>query len=717
MISATLLSDAQSHIVIGHHLNLCRPQSEPAHARYIVWRNCRDAPSLFGELETAIERICALIWRYCTGSAQLRGCHFQSGQAAVPPQEQIMTLATSQMNTDPTNAPSELSLPSSLQRSAADLDVVNFPDVEMGRNSLEAEPPAVAVERLLREQFRLSMTSQTRYEGSAYIGAFLRGRMAEIAVQRAASGSVWDTCQPFLSLLCKPWSPGLLFALALYQLLSLGVGVQLVAGGGLVQGRRFRFTALESRGGQAANCSGPGIGSFRLMRDGCEDALAGLAVNLTSTDTQSTLTFTEPVAVNGWYFVTAANATRCDPVRFLLEMSPDTAGGAWDVVGSSTPTWTWSGAALWTAGEYPTALARGETEAFSLVVPWAWSFRRVGCAATLLAMFALVAAASIFKRYAAGKLVAVVGSALLTALNALAALLFALDGMPALAFVAGGFAAVELGLIFALTTWEWTLRHWTGFAGLAYPTLVIIHYTVTVGCPEGLTEGGFLGLVQNTGILEGLTCLGLVAAAELTRRESRRRALAIVRGDWALYDGYWEALWGDGAQRAVLEEMREFTEGLRTRLPPVVRQPGPPLDSDAPRAEHRCAAHLCVDVAGPFGGRDGPGHAGVGDGRLVHRMEQLFAQAAVLDVFLRAKAEEWARQSDGCFRVRRRARRTYREERASALGRVFGAAVLDGAGRAFVVVLRRPNDSNWRPPPSPCLFDPSRSKTIRTVCK
>ena len=523
------------------------------------------------------------------------------------------------------------------------------------------EPPAEAEARVLREQFQISMTSLTRYEGDRYSAAFLKGRMAEIAVQRAASGSVWDTSHPFLSLLCKPWFPWLLAGMALYQAASLAACLRLLLGEGLVEGRRFRFTALALRDGSepaaggsepASGGSGPGIASFGLLRDGCEDAFAGLGGNRTTwPDGRMTLEFAAPVAMNGWYFVTPGPAAPPgrDAVRFLLERSGDAAGDAWDAVASSSRVWAWDGSAAWGAGEHPTTRDRGAAEAFDLRTPWAWFGCRLACGALLAAMLALLCLASALKHYARGRGIAAGLAALHAAANAFGAVALAQGGMWAAAFVAGGGAVVDACFPLLLLSAERTLRRWLGLAGLAYPALVLVHHLALVPGPPAaaaarLVGGGGLALLRNSGLVEGLGYLGLFAVAQLTRRRSRRRALAIIRGDWAAYDRCWEALASDPRHRAALDEMLGFTERLRRRLPQYVRQPARPTAvADGERG----------GAAGPpadGGGRDG--HESVEDGRLIHRLEQLFAQAAALDVHLRAKAKEWSLQSEGCFIVR-----------------------------------------------------------------
>ena len=633
----------------------CCPQTEAAHERYIVWRNCRDAPTLWTELLTAVRRL--QIWLRPRRNERRRvSCQTLNG---LDHRLSIVLSENLEVQTCPAASSSTLlqvvepsrsgefrlsgvqaeagSTPVNSEPASNVLNILELSAEPPLRGADSDEPPEAAAERIMREQFRLSMTSQTRYEGDRYSGAFLRGKMADIAMQRAANGSIWDTSHPFLSLLCKPWFPRILLAMAIYELVSFGLGIQQLRNNGLIEGLRFRFITLEMRDGSTpSNGTGPGIAYFGLLLDGCDDT--PLTNSTTFSNEHATLQFPAPTTVNGFYFVTASQPLDRDPVRFVLERSVDAAGDTWDVVGSSAPIWTWAGTPLWDTGEHPTISARGATEEFFLTVPWVWYFRRLTSTALLFLTSAFLAAASTFKRHSMGKLIASSGMALHAAINALAALLFVLYAMPDSAFVAVGFAIIDVCFTLALLTSERALRHCVGFAGIGYLSLVIVHYSVLLGEPGELVVSDGLGLVQNTGLPEGLLCLALFAAAQLSRRRSRQRALAIIQEDKAAYDACWSGLCGDETSVADFKEMREYTDHLQARLQLFVEQPVRPTLSS-----HEAQGIVPVEYEQI--------NEGVGDGRLIHRLEQLFAQAAVLDVFLRAKCKQWALQSEGCFQV------------------------------------------------------------------
>ena len=495
------------------------------------------------------------------------------------------------------------------------------------------------IEEMLKEQFLQSSTSLTRFETSSFSEAYWKGKIVEIAVLRAANGSVWNTSHPFASLLCKSWFPWLLCVVISSLLLSLGAYLSLSLQQNLVRGFRFRFTTLELRDGTATNITSPGIRKIGFLQDGCGYTFANLQSKVDILPGRSLIiSFTQPITINGWWFQTADHTPLSDPVRFVFERSIWSTGDDWELAGASSATLTWSGTVRWSATRYETTLLRNATQSFNLDVPWIWTAHRVSCNSMLVLMAILILAAGRMKYHLHGKWIAAFFLSVNALLNFAYGLTYALRGQWQVAIVAGGFSIVDCGLPSSLIFAEHALLGWVGAAGVGYPALVLIHYLLLVRWPAGLAADSGLALIRNVGLLEGVGYLGLFVFGFYTRLQAQLAASIIIQEDWAKYDACWIAIYAKDS--SVLQEMQQFTVAIASRISVVPRQP-----------DKQPAAALLSDRVSFQGARCASTSIRSTSKRLIHRLDQLFVQAAGLDIFLRWKCAEWALMSGGCFPV------------------------------------------------------------------
>ena len=504
---------------------------------------------------------------------------------------------------------------------------------------MTGEPTRAEVEEMLAEQHRVSMASVTRYTAAAggggrYGDAVLAGRIAEIAARRAGGGICGR--RALATLLSRRWAPAVLAAALAVELACFATDISLIVGSGSITGRQFRFTPLETRNGTAAAATAD-IGGLGLLSGGCENSLSrgDGAAELRSVDGQVMLTMPAAVTVDGWQFTTAPapSPAGLDPVRFTLERSTYAEEEVvWDLIGASWGAWAWSGHVIWNpAGPaYPTVTARNSTEGFSLGPPMAWAAHRAARGAALIAGIAVLLVTAAAKRHLLTPHALAGLFGVLATLDAAGCAAYAAAAQWPVAVVAGGFAAIELGVVAAgAAQAEGLLVQWgTGAAGAAYWALILTHYLVALQHPAGLASASCLALLHNSGLLEGAALIVLFAAMQLQghrERRARRVAATAAARDRAAYDAAWaNVCQAEGATEAIVELSRLSAEAGRTLPPP--RQPlGPAV---AVASEPPCGTRA-REV-----GR-------TADLPLVLRVERLLAQAAGLDVFLRARVRAW----------------------------------------------------------------------------
>ena len=488
-------------------------------------------------------------------------------------------------------------------------------------------------DEMMHTQYQISMTSLTRYECGRYSNSYWKGKMVEIAVCRAANGSVWVTSHPFASLLCKPWFPRLLICAVISLLISLSAYLSLILKQNLIEGYRFRYSTIDARGGSNYSIS-PGIKQLGFLKNGCGDDFTNLQYNMTQTGRLLTLSFEHPIIMNGWWFKTDQQPIEFDPIVFQLEYSRSLSGNDWHIISSSSWIWTWSGVIKWGSEIFPTTIERGAAVIFDLNVPWVWTLHRISCNLTIIIMVILVLFAGYIKHHLKGKWIVIIFCSINATLNGAACVIYLCNAQWQVAFVAAGFFILDWGIPAVLYSAERILRIWVGIVGLGYPTIILVHYFCLVKDISLLAGDSGLGLMRNMGFTEGLGYFGLFFLIRFTRNESRKNAANIIKQDWEAYDICWRGLCSDVNNDQIFKEMYEFTDAICSRLPCTVKQP----------KRGTFAVYDEMDQEEIIGG-----YESFEDGYLIHRLEQLFAQAAGLDIFLRSKVQEWALKSNGCF--------------------------------------------------------------------
>ena len=494
---------------------------------------------------------------------------------------------------------------------------------------------------MMEHQHKISMTSLTRYDSDLSGIAFGKGELVEIALHRAADGSIWDTSYPLIALLCKQWFPWTQAVVISILVVTLAAYLSLILPQNIVQANRFRFTALQLRGGQLVNNSGPGIKALGFMNDGCSDEFHDLSFNTTvSRSGIFTVTYAEPISINGWWFVTQDQAAEDDPVSFTLERSTSPAGDEWAVIGSSSSIWAWSGAVLWKTEIYSTTTLRNATETFNLGVPWVWTVHRLSCTSAQLMMTILILTAAAAKHHIKAKWIFVIFSCVTATMNCIACIVYCAFGQWQAGFVAGGCFFIEILLTTTLFMAERYLRFWIGLAGIGYPIFVLVHYLAFLQEPNGLVGDQGIDFLRNFGLLEGASYLVLFMVANILRRLSRSNVLRNITPDWDVYNSCWNKLCTDEVSRTSIEAMHQFTVALSGSTPTaIVRQPQPMNTSISSMGDTMGSMHSVTNAAW-------------GDSSLSHHLHRLFAQAAGLDVFLKAKVKLWALSSKGCLPTR-----------------------------------------------------------------
>jgi hypothetical protein len=408
--------------------------------------------------------------------------------------------------------------------------------------------------------------------------------------------------------------------------------MSLILGQNVVKGNRFRFKVLELRGSSDYKFAKPAIKRLGFMKNSCGKELVDLPFNQTLLNCGGlALSFSESIAINGWCFVTEQHSSEYDPVRFVLEYSKLPSGEVWEQIGSSSWTWTWSGSFAWENGYYPTAASRNTTEVFDIGVPWVWTLHRLSSCVVLIVMVILLLVVITKKHHFKGKWIVVLFCSINAILNGVACILYLVSGQWKVAFVAGGFFVFDWGIPTILLFSETTLRVWLGIAGLAYPFIILVHYIWIVKQPEKLIGWYGRDLMLNVGFLEGVGYFGLFLCANFKRRQSRKTASEIIQQDFANYDSCWWKLVQNDSNCKIFKRMKIFTDQICSPQLSVVRQPR--------------------NVAGLDHNVEDKGTKELENGCIIFRLEQLFAQAAGLDIVLRHKIQAWALLTKGCFPI------------------------------------------------------------------
>ena len=611
----------------------------------MVWRNCRDAPWLskfvYGQTVS--------IWYRLTRSKNV--CHplnmdyHLNGNCTV---ECISTQNSSRIiskDVDPASSDEELSEKNeSVAEQPQPLHHINCLEsgLNSGYQSSKEQALRIQADEMLFEQYRISATSLTRYETGHFRDDFWKGKMVEISVLRDTNRRFWDTDHPLASLLCKSWCKWLIAAVMAWSFITLAALLSLIANQNMVHGSRFRFTPLKLRGGEESNITGPGIQSIGFLQNGCSHNFSRLQTNLLSSDIHLIVSFSEPIAVNGWWFETQNESIELDPVVFILERSVQPSGDIWEVISSSSWTLTWSGAVFWGHQFHNTTVLRNSLQYFDMSVPWFWSAHHLTCNLLIILMEVLFIIVRRIKHHLKGRWIIVVIFGARALLNVSGSLLYVLHGQWEAGFVAGCFSIIDLSLPITLIFFERYLLTWVGFAGVAYSSSILVHYLVLIGLPAGIALESSLGfeLIRNVGLVEGFCMIFLFIVSFVTKFGHKDRSSCHVRQDWAAYNACWEQL--ERKWHATFEKIHLYTKAAGYGLTGIVQQPD------------TYSNHVSVDTISSFGHklpRCNSFQRHSGKKGIVHQFEQIFVRAVGLNIFLQHKIKQWALSSDGCFPI------------------------------------------------------------------
>jgi hypothetical protein len=497
-----------------------------------------------------------------------------------------------------TEVPAETSGTETLNRShhtPGDMD--QFPDSH--------SPPDDHLKSIFRKHFHHSVTKGMSLDRTT----LLRDAMAD-----CSGGGAFETSDPSWSIFCTQWisAPFLLCQMVLIGNKFIAC-LRLLMDDSKCTGRHFRFTPLELRGDSSAEISEPGIGGFGLLRNGCSLRSA------THADGASLLVdLGEQVGINGWWLTTRDHPAAHDPVRFTVDVSRD--GQIWEQCGASRFDAVFARNQLagigWSVGVHGTSMQRSATEVFDMALPWQFAADHM-----LVFLVHLVAHTKVFIAVLRSNpmfamSVLVYGYSCATVLYLVSAVGYALEGD----FLACAVQTTYSALFYALVIWRKRKEFLQFFFILAagFNAAGFVQYAAVFGGSRNLIDGyrAVVTLDIVTAFSSGCINLFILILSIYLRASSAVSAKALVAADHSTYDATWAVCLKDSDAVAALQRMETLVMGRWGHLrPELLRHQASQADPTVP----------------------------------IESLEQLFAQAAVLLVFLRAKAKGWALRSQGRF--------------------------------------------------------------------
>jgi len=497
---------------------------------------------------------------------------------------------------------------------------------------------------------------------------FGKDRLVVQALEQAGLSSVWDDTHPFTAALFKPWTPFVVSAYILYILADFAVTVYMVAEDRRVLARHFRFTALETRD-PSRGVRGPGISGLGVVRKQDRPLTLLAPVDRRAVSNAShTISFAEPVWMNGWWFETSFGPAGDDPVRFRLDSSLD--GVVWSQVGSSGVVWTWGGSLWWTDGVYSTGLDRGLRVDFDAGLPWVWSAPHLAAAIVSLAPCLAIWHASWGRCGGAGKVITVIALAA-TSVVRLAQFGVCL-GVAQRPMAWSALVQAVVLLLSSAVLWfrESLLLHWLVLAGLVLIGNVYAHHTALVGDQGHGGLHGQFAAIANDGLVAGVVLICAALPGFYLRWSTRYWSAAAAAEDTRRHETCWAEVMREDEPRGLLQTLerrvREIVAIKRITRRPLRQRIRPEIPDFKPLGHSAQVVFLnpwtrlgSTDVRVPMHDsfkdirevRVAVSDGVLSEGLLVHSMDQLFAQAAVADVLLRDRLPEWACVSGGMARL------------------------------------------------------------------
>lgn len=245
-------------------------------------------------------------------------------------------------------------------------------------------------QKSLREVLRLQYVRSVVEAGAALqrkIGPVQR----EIA--RSSTINIFHTNSPIASALSKRWFQLMLLLLGASYLGRVGLATEELKRNSFVEAARYRFTALELRSGAVTDgfWEGAEEWEFGVMFDHCQQT-SSEPLEITTEGASQIIAFPTPIKMNGWYLVTSESQDpELDPVKFLIEA--EVRAGAWKVVGASVFRRTGFGEKKFMPGaRFDTPTRRGATVKVDTRPSWEWYIGWM-CSDVLIAFGMILAAA------------------------------------------------------------------------------------------------------------------------------------------------------------------------------------------------------------------------------------------------------------------------------------------------------------------------------------
>ena len=172
----------------------------------------------------------------------------------------------------------------------------------------------------------------------------------------AAAASVFHTSTPLAAVASKPHYQTVLAALAATYTVFAAASLYVTRFEPLDQVRRLRLTALEMRGGGDPTKLAPGVVWLGLLRNACPIpppaflgtvATAGEFCCAVASAPTVTVGLSDTIyGANGWYLVVGNESPALDPVRFLIEVSKSVNQTDSGWIPAGTPQWIFNDVGL-----------------------------------------------------------------------------------------------------------------------------------------------------------------------------------------------------------------------------------------------------------------------------------------------------------------------------------------------------------------------------------
>ena len=404
--------------------------------------------------------------------------------------------------------------------------------------------------------------------------------------------------------------------------------------------RRLRLTALALRGGGNPSVLGPGVSSLGLLQNGCPVfPSAGVTATV---DNASLIVELGAIAAadgaDGWFLVAGNGPSERDPVRFLLERSDDAfKNSSEDAARLDAMHWISAGAAQWLRNDLgivkllpETSLgtgtwSRGALVPFDMRLPVAWVVAWPVSELVYAVGSAVCAVLATSGRYKLAVIVFCMTLVSVSCVMITGAGQFAATGSRA-GYVCAAYAASNLGLAAV-----GAMRQRAFVIALV---LSGIWHCVVSATNVLLVYDDSAALIYNnlaSGILE--FALGIMVVA--LRRRGLRHAARLVESDRRRYVELWQNMLD---QPGTPDSLAELSRAVASAT----------AAAQASFANGTNAAGFKSTFAVRAGS---PGWGFVGARQGTKDLDQLYAQAAGVDVLLRRKLLQWVRASDALLEV------------------------------------------------------------------